>query len=118
MKSKKSAEELLPYCESTMRWGSGEEVVAYLDWDERKYYLFFEPTSGFEESCEEVLQREGDDSMMNLLTELRAELEKIGVQEFYDLDSVNSYCKSKCGSDDPYDCAMFYEDDWGNICGA
>jgi len=118
MKSKKTMDELEIYCESTMRWGSGEVVCAYLSWDERRYYLWFEPTIGFEEWCEEVLERDGSDSMMKMLTELREELSRIGVQEFCDLDGVNSYCKNKCGSDDPFDCAEFYEDEWGNICGA
>ena len=117
-KSKKTIDELDWQTSSVMRWGSGEEVVAYLDWDERRYYLWFEPTDFFVDWCEEVLEREHDESMMNMLKELRAELEKIGVQEFCDLDSVNSYCKSKCGSDDPFDRAEFYEDDLGNICGA
>jgi len=116
--SKKKPEDLEEMATSSMRWGSGEEVVAHLDWDENRFYLWFEPTCGFEDFCEEILEREHDDSMMKLLEELRAELEKIGVQEFFDLDSVNSYCKSKCGSDDPYDRAEFYEDDWGNVCGA
>lgn len=118
MKSKKTIDELEIYCESTMRWGSGEVVCAYLSWDELKYYLWFEPTIGFEELCEEVLEREHDDSMMKLLDELRAELANIGVQEFYDLVSVNEYCEGKCGSNDPYDRAEFYVDDWGSICGA
>lgn len=118
MKSKKTIDELEVYCESTMRWGSGEVVCAYLSWDELKYYLWFEPTSGFEDWCEELLEREGDDSMMKMLEELREELSRIGVQTFDSLESVNEYCKSNCGSDDPYDRAEFYEDDWGNICGA
>lgn len=116
--SKKKFEDLEEMASSTMRWGSGEEVVAHLDWDEWLYYLWFEPTYGFEAWCEELLEREGDDSMMKMLEELRAELANIGVQEFYDLVSVNEYCKGKCGSNDPYDRAEFYVDDWGNICGA
>ena len=116
--SKKKIEDLEEMASSTMRWGSGEEVVAHLDWDERLFYLWFEPTDGFVEWCEEVKEKDGDDHLMQLLTELRAELDRIGVQTFCFLESVNSYCKNKCGSDDPYDCAEFYEDDWGNICGA
>lgn len=118
MKSKKNTAELDWQTSSVMRWGSGEEVVAYLDWDERRYYLWFEPTDFFVDWCEEVLRGYGDDSMMQMLDALNEELAQIGVQEFCDLDSVNSYCESKCGSDDPYDRAEFYEDEWGNICGA
>ena len=116
--SKKKIEDLEEMASSSMRWGSGEEVVAHLDWDERLYYLWFEPAPCFEDWCEEVMEREGDDGMMNMLKELREELDRIGVQTFCMLESVNEYCKSKCGSDDPYDRAEFYEDDWGNICGA
>lgn len=116
--SKKKIEDLEEMASSSMRWGSGEEVVAHLDWDEYLYYLWFEPTSGFEDWCEELLERESDDSMMKMLEELREELSRIGVRTFDSLESVNSYCESKCGSDDPYDRAEFYVDDWGNICGA
>jgi hypothetical protein len=116
--SRKKTEDLEEMASSTMRWGSGEEVIAHLDWDERVFYLWLEPTSGFEAWCEEVQEREGDDSMMKMLEELREELDRIGVQLFGSLESVNSYLKIKCGSDDPYDRAEFYEDDWGNICGA
>lgn len=110
-KSKKNIADLDWQTSSAMRWLSGEEVIAYLDWDERRYYLWFEPSTSFADFCEEI-DRE------DMLIGLQNELAQIGVQEFCDLDSVNSYCESKCGSDDPYDRAEFYEDEWGNICGA
>ena len=110
-KSKKQISEMDWMVTSSMRWGSGEEVIAYLDWDESKYYLWFEPTFNFEDFCEEI----GRD---DLLIGLQNELAQIGVQEFYDLESVNEYCKRQCGSDDPYDCAYFYEDELVGICGA
>jgi hypothetical protein len=118
MKSKKNVADLNWKTSSVMRWGSGEEVIAYLDWDERRYYLWFEPTDNFTDWCEEVLRGYGDDRMMQMLDALTEELARIGVQEFCDLESVNKFCKKYCGSDDLYDCAEFYEDDWGNICGA
>ena len=116
--SKKNPDDLRALAESSMRWGSGEEVVAYLDWDERLYYLWFEPGDGYVSWCEEVLRKYGDDHPMQMLNELRKELANIGVQTFGFLESVNSYCKGKCGSDDPYDCAEFYEDEFCGICGA
>jgi len=115
MRSKKEMADLDWQTSSVMRWSSGEEVEAYLDWDERRYYLWFEPTSGFEDWCEEVLQKEHDDSMVKILAELREELAQIGVQEFCDLDGVNEFCKWYCGDDEP---AYFYEDDLTGICGA
>lgn len=118
MKSKKTLDEIGWACSSSMRWECGEEVVAYLDWDERAYYLYFEPAYGYEDWCKEVLEKDGDDSMMLALEELRDTLTKIGVQEFYDLDSVNEFCKRYCGSDDPYDRAEFYEDELLGVCGA
>lgn len=99
------------YCDSTMRWLSGEEVVAHLFWDDDAYYLWFEASDGFSEWCEEI-DRE------DMLIGLENELAQIGRVICYDLDSVNEYCKRYCGSDDPFDRAEFYEDDWGNICGA
>ena len=110
-KSKKTIDELDWQTSSSMRWDSGEEVVAYLDWDDSRYYLWFEPSDSFADFCKEI-ERE------DMLIGLQNELWQIGVQEFYDLDSVNSYCESKCGSDDPFDRAEFYENEWGNICGA
>lgn len=110
-KSKKQVSEMNWQASSTMRWLSGEEVVAYLDWDESKYYLWFEPTSNFEDFCEEIERND-------LLIGLQNDLDQIGVQELYDLNSVNEFCKRYCGSDDPYDCAEFYEDELVGICGA
>ncbi len=112
MKSKKTVEQLEEMVDSVMRWGCGEEVVAHLDWDERAWYLWFEPTSNEIDWCEQ------NPDLAPVLENLEKELADVGVQEFYDLDSVNAYCKRQCGSDDPYDCAEFYEDEWGNICGA
>lgn len=110
MKSKKRVEELDWQTSSVMRWLSGEEVVAYLDWDERRWYLWFEPTDLFTDWCEEV-----GTEMKELYDDLDNELKKIGVQEFCTLDAVNSFCEGFCGDTEP---AMFYEDEWGNICGA
>lgn len=111
----KMREDLDWQTSSTMRWGSGEEVVAYLDWDENCYYLWFEETDNFIGWCEEVLEKYGDASQMEILEELRQELSKIGVKEFISLEAVNEYCKSMCGDNDP---AYFYEDDLLGICGA
>lgn len=112
-KSKKLISEMDWQTSSTMRWLCGEEVVAYLNWDETKYYMWFEPTSNFEDWCDET-----GGGMIEVLILLRKELTDIGVQEFYDLESVNEFCKRYCGSDDPYDRAEFYEDELLGICGA
>lgn len=112
-KSKKLISDLDWQTSSTMRWLEGQEVIAYLDWDEHRYYLWFEPSSNFYDWVEECAG-ELDDCMARV----ENEIDKIGVQEFCDLESVNQFCKWYCGSDDPYDCAEFYEDEWGNICGA
>lgn len=111
MKSKKTVEQLEWQTSSVMRWLSGEEVVAYLDWDEDRFYLWFEPSDSFADFCAEI---ERDD----LLIGLQNEIAQIGVQEFRDLDSVNEFSRRYCGSDDPYDMAEFYWDEWNNICGA
>ena len=109
MKSKKTIDEMDGYeTSSVMRWGCGQEVVAYLDWDERAFYLWFEPTDIFLDWCEEA------PDIKYLLDELNEEIRKIGVQEFYNLDEVNSYCDGLCGDDDP---AYFYEDELTGICG-
>ena len=118
MKSKKTWEEVDWQSCSAMRWVCGEEVNAFLDWDERRYYLWFEPTYGFEMWCAEVCEKEHNNNLMELLSELKEQLNDIGIQEFCDLEAVNEFCKQFCGSDDPYDCAEFYEDEWGNIRGA
>ena len=107
MKCDKKISEMNWTCESTMRWDGGEEVAAYLDWDERRFYLWFEPTDKFADFCKEI---DRDD----LLVGLQNELAQIGVQEFGSLEGVNDYCKRNCGDDDP---AMFYENEYG-ICGA
>ena len=111
----KKKEDLDWQCSSTMRWGRGEEVDAYLDWDEDRYYLWFEETDNFIGWCEETLEKDGDSSQMEMLNELREELAKIGVREFYSLESVNEYCADMCGDNEP---AFFYEDDLLGICGA
>lgn len=107
MKSTKSVNDLTSECESTMRWGGGEEVICRLDWDRNYFYLWIEPTWGFEDFCEA-------EGLSNLLEELNAELEKIGVQQFCSIDEVNSYLEDLCGDDDP---AYFYEDElFGDLC--
>ena len=110
MKSKKTKEQLEEYASSVMRWDSGVEVIAYLSWDQRAWYLWFEPTDNFLDWIEEQTD------VAYLLEDLNDDLGKIGVQEFYDLDDVNKFCKDFCGDDDP---AYFYEDELlGGICGA
>lgn len=102
MKSKKSKDELSDQTSSVMRWLDGEEVVARLDWDERYYYVWFEPTFNFEDFCEEIGRED-------MLTELEAELDRIGVNQFCELESVNEFCKRYCGDDEP---AHFYWDEF------
>ena len=94
---------------SVMRWDSGQEVVAYLDWSSEWYYLWFEPSDGFIDWCNE------DPDIAYLLDEVTAETDRLGVMRFADLDSVNECCAEHCGDNEP---AFFYEDEWGNICGA
>ena len=111
MKSKKTLEDLNPQTESVMRWGNGEEVVAYLDYDENWYYLWFEPTWGFIDFCEEI-----GGTMQTMLEDLNLELVKLGVNQFSDLDDVNAFCKRFCGDDEP---AEFYIDElWHDVRGA
>lgn len=109
-KSKKTVDEIPDvYAESCMRWDCGQEVDAYLWWDERRYYLWFVPTDNFIDWCEE------NSEIAYLLDALYKDLDKLGVQEFYDLDSVNEFCRGLCGDDDP---AYFYEDELCGVCGA
>ena len=115
MKSKKTWDDVDWQTSSVMRWCCGEEVIAYLDWDERRYYLWFEPTDNFEMWCEEVLEKENDDSLMELLAELKEQLNDIHIQEFCTLEAVNEFCKQFCGDNEP---AFFYEDETLGICGA
>ena len=111
MKCDKTIDSLDRMAESTMRWLEGEEVTAILDWDDRYYYVGFEPTSGFEDFAEEM-----GGHLLTMLADLRQELEKIGVNRFYDLDSVNEFCEQYCGDNEP---SMFYVDDtFGWVCGA
>lgn len=111
MRCDKTIDSLERMTESTMRWLDGEEVTAYLDWDSRYFYVWFEPTWSFEDFCEE----QGGD-MLTMLSDLRQELAQIGVQKFYDLSSVNDYLESYCGDNEP---SMFYLDETlGVVCGA
>lgn len=109
MKCNKTVAELDWQSCSCMRWGNGEEVNAYLDWDERFYYLWFEVTPTFEDWCEKC------PDIAYMLDDLNTELEKIGVQKFGSLESVNAFCAQFCGDNEP---AMFYFDEWGCVCGA
>lgn len=102
MENKPYWDEHPSYAESVMRYLDGEEIVAHLSWDEKLYYLWFEPTCAFEDFCEEIGRED-------MLTDLLIELEKIGVRKFGSLDSVNSFCESKCGDDEP---AQFIYDDY------
>ena len=88
MKCDKTIDSLDRMAESTMRWLEGEEVTAYLDWDSRYFYVWFEPTWNFEDFCEEQ-----GGHLLSMLSDLRHELEQIGVRRFYDLDSVNMLTK-------------------------
>lgn len=108
MKSNKKEDDLEEFCTSVMRYLEGEEVVAGLSWDASWYYVWMYPTSNFEDFCEEI---ERDD----LLIGLENDLAQIGVNQFCDLEGVNDFLRRYCGDDEP---AEFYEDDWGNICGA
>lgn len=111
-KSKNTILEMRDWdCSSVMRWGGGEEVIAYLTWDETRFYLWFEPTDAFTDFVEE----QGDASLKLILDELRSELASIGVQEFGTLEAVNSYCEYFCGDNEP---SFFYEDELVGICGA
>lgn len=110
MKSTKKHDDLNSYCTSVMRWGNGEEVEANLSWDDRWFYVWFEPTWGFIDWCEET-----GGSMQTMLEELNLELVKLGVHQFSDLDDLNAFCESFCGDDEP---AEFYTDEWDNVCGA
>ena len=110
MRSKMKAVDLEEMACSCMRWLEGEEVHVYLDWDENWYYVWFEPTSLFEDFCEEVCG-----STNEMLKNLREEIEKIGVHQFCDLDDVNEYIEQYCGDNEP---SMFYVDDtFGYIVG-
>ena len=110
MKSTKTISELDCMATSTMRFLEGEEVEANLDWEGRWFYVWLEPTWNFIDFCEEV-----GGSMMAQLERLNIDLVKMGVQQFYDLASVNEWLKQWCGDNEP---AEFYLDDWGWICGA
>ena len=111
MKCDKTIDSLDRMAESTMRWLEGEEVTAYLDWDSRYFYVWFEPTWNFEDFCEEQ-----GGHLLSMLSDLRHELEQIGVRRFYDLDSVNKFCEQHCGDNEP---AMFYVDEtFGGVVGA
>lgn len=102
MKSTKKIEELDEQTSSVMRFLEGEEVVARLDWDNQRYYVWLEPTWNFEDFCEEIGRED-------MLTELQKELAEIGVHSFCDLDGVNQFCKRYCGDEDP---AQFYWDEF------
>lgn len=104
MKCEKKATELNWQTSSVMRWLEGEEVIAYLDWDDRYYYVWFEPTWMFEDFCKE-------NNREDMLISLESELNQIGVNKFYDLDDVNSMCKKYCGDDEPaqFNWNEFYE---------
>lgn len=98
------------YAESPMVWLDGEEVRANLSWDERFFYLWFEVAPVFEDFCEDI-----GGHMLAMLEELRAELEKIGVRKFGCLESVNDFCKSKCGDNCPAN--FYYDDIVETVCG-
>ena len=110
VKSKKNIADLDWQTSSVMRWDCGQEVIAYLDWDDRRYYLWFEPTDNFTDWVEEC-----GGELDELMRDLLADIQKIGVQEFCELESVNEFCKQFCGDDEP---AFFYEDALVGICGA
>lgn len=115
MKTDLNSMDMYWMCSSSMRWTSGEEVVAYLDWDDRWddrwFYVWIEPSSNFEDFCEE----QGGE-LLTMLYDLRQELSQLGVQKFHDLSSVNDYLESHCGDNEP---AMFYLDETlGVVCGA
>lgn len=101
MKSDKNIDTLEKMAESSMRWLDGEEVTVFLDWDDRSYYVWCEPTWNFEHYCEEQ-------GLLTLLSNLRQELDQIGVQQFFDLVSVNAFCRQYCGDNDP---SEFYIDE-------
>lgn len=110
MKSKKTIEELDRMADSVMHYLDGEEVIATVDYDSTWFYVWLEPTWGFEDFCEET-----GGEMLAILGNLRRDLERRGVQQFRDLYSVNQWLISLCGDNEP---AEFYYDQWMNVCGA
>lgn len=105
MKSEKTVDELeqMYAISSSMINLEGYEVVAFLDWDERWYYVWFEPASHEIEFCEE-------NGYTKELEELQKELDDMGVHQFYELEDVNKYLKDYCGDNEP---AEFWEGDFG-----
>lgn len=100
------------YCQtsSVMRFLEGEEVSANLDWDDNFYYLWFEPTWQFEDFCES----NGVD-MLEQLNRLRAEIDRIGMKCFCDLEAVNRFCERYCGDDEP--AGFYYDEILETVCG-
>lgn len=107
MKSAKKVEELDYMASSSMRWLNGEEVTAFVDYDSRWYYVWFEPTWNFEDFCHA-------NDLDYMLSDLEEEIGKIGVNQFYDLGSVNEFCEQYCGDNEP---SEFYFDEYMNVCG-
>lgn len=109
MKVNINPENLDRMCESTMIFLEGQEVTAYLDWDNSYFYVWLEPSTSYEDFCEEI---ERDDMLGGLINDLA----QIGVNRFYDLFFVNEFLKALCGDNNP---AEFYLDDTlGCVCGA
>ena len=104
----KTKAQLEDQASSVMRFLEGEEVIAYIDWDSTWYYVWLEPTWAFEDFCEE------HEDCLPMLENLREELDRIGVQNFGDLDGVNRFLRRYCGDDEP---AEFYLDEYDNVVG-
>jgi len=94
---------------SAMVYLNGCEVIANLTWDKTFYYVWFEIADHMLDAVDEF------PSLQNVVDEAEEDLAKISVCAAYDLDSINALCKKYCGDNEP---ALFYKDDWGNICGA
>ena len=103
----KATDELESMVTSSMTYLTGAEVIVNLDWDSKVFYAWLEPSSVFEDFCEEI-------NRPDLLNDLETDIQKIGVKRFGTLEAVNDFCESLCGDDSP---AGFYDDDLTGICG-
>ena len=103
-------EQYEDYAQSSQRWLDGEEAIAFLSWDSRFFYLWFDVAASFEDFCEEQ-----GGHLLDMLSDFRKELESIGVKKFGCLESVNDFCKNKCGDNDP--ATFFYDDFYETVIG-
>lgn len=93
---------------------TGMPIRIMLDWDENRFYVMLEQTMTEDEAIEwDEDYPSGDGGMHDVWTRTEAEIARIGIRSFFDLDDVNRFVASIDVDAGGCSAGGFYEDEFG-----